>query len=488
MTVLVYTDPEAALDGVGTLVAAGSAERLQAPDVVARLPAAVRSRWSAMVNQADAGDEGATAETWLDGEAPARVVACVLPATTSRHNSPARPHVLAKLLARALGGPGDAGVLLALDEAAHGFAAGCAVPRVLPLYDRKVRAGGEPPERAVRVCLVAPDAPAPDLLDQLAATAEGIRTAARLVDMPASELHTDAFVEELGALADAVGATMEVLRGTDLEARGYGGLWNVGRTATHPPALVVLTHAPEGARRSVVWVGKGIVYDTGGLSLKGKTGMPGMKGDMGGAAAVAGAFAATVRAGFEQRLQAVLCLAENSIGPGAMRPDDVITQASGKTVEVNNTDAEGRLVLGDGVAHAVAHLTPDVIVDLATLTGAQPIATGRRHAGVVTNDERLERLAVAAGRASGDLVHPLPYCPEFHRLEFKSKVADLKNSVKDRSNAQSSCAAQFVAEHLGAYAGPWMHVDMAGPSTDDERGTGYGVALLTQLFLRGEAL
>ncbi len=216
---------------------------------------------------------------------------------------------------------------------------------------------------------------------------------------------------------------------------------------------MVLSHTPADAKRSVAWVGKGIVYDTGGLSLKGKTDMPGMKRDMGGAACVLAAFEAAVRGGFPDALHAVLCLAENAIGPEAVRNDDVLTLYSGKTVEVNNTDAEGRVVLADGIAYAVKHLSPEIIVDLATLTGAQLVATGKRHAAIVCNDEALEARCVAAGRHSGDLVHPLPYAPEFFRSEFKSDVADLKNSVKDRMNAQSSCAAQFIAEHLGDFAG-----------------------------------
>ena len=241
---------------------------------------------------------------------------------------------------------------------------------------------------------------------------------------------------------------------------------------------------PPGARRTLAWVGKGIVYDTGGLSLKGKDGMPGMKADMGGAAAVTGAFFAAVRAGYGQNLHALLCLAENAIGPQAVRPDDIIKLYSGKTVEINNTDAEGRLVLGDGVAHAVKHLQPDAIVDLATLTGAQLVATGRRHAAIVANDDGIEARAMRSGKRSGDLVHPLPYCPEFYRKEFESKVADMKNSVKDRANAQSSCAAQFIAEHLGDFDGQWLHVDLAGPASAEERGTGFGVALLVDMFLR----
>eukprot|EP00741_Cyanophora_paradoxa_P022923 tig00021525_g22143.t1 len=146
---------------------------------------------------------------------------------------------------------------------------------------------------------------------------------------------------------------------------------------------------------------------------------------------------------------------------------------SGKTVEINNTDAEGRLVLADGLAYAVKHLQPDVILDMATLTGAQDVATGQKHAAIIANDEELEGACVRAGRASGDLVHPLLYCPEFFR-----------GDVKNRMNASSSCAAQFLADHLGEYAGKWVHVDMAYPVHSGERATGYGVALITELFGR----
>ena len=219
---------------------------------------------------------------------------------------------------------------------------------------------------------------------------------------------------------------------------------------------------------------------------------------MGGAAALMSGFEAAVDIGTgDTAVHLLLCLAENAIGPTALRNDDVIRCLSGKTCEVNNTDAEGRLVLSDGVAHATAlpsklpglkpDAQPDLLVDMATLTGAQMIATGRRHAGIVANTDEVERLAVAAGKRSGDPVHPLPFCPEFYRKEFKSQVADMKNSVKDRSNAQSSCAANFIYENIHPkYEGGWCHVDLAGPAFIDDRGTGYGVALtLAMLEVEG---
>jgi len=211
--------------------------------------------------------------------------------------------------------------------------------------------------------------------------------------------------------------------------------------------------------------------------------MPGMKRDMGGAAAVLTGFTAAVKSGnLKTPLHAVLCLAENAVGPNSIRPDDIIQLYSGKTVEINNTDAEGRLVLADGLAYSIKNLKPKLIADFATLTGAQGVSTGKRHAAIVCNNDELEAIALNAGKISGDLTFPLPYCPEFFKDEFKSEVADMKNSVKDRNNAQASCAAQFIANHFGDYNGPWLHVDMASPVHNGERATGYGVGLIFQLL------
>ena len=174
---------------------------------------------------------------------------------------------------------------------------------------------------------------------------------------------------------------------------------------------------------------------------------------------------AAVLAGFPENLHAVLCLAENSVDSRSTRPDDVITLYSGKTVEVNNTDAEGRLVLGDGTAYACKHLGPDIIIDLATLTGAQSYATGLRHAGVLANTAALEAFLVAAGKRSGDLCFPLLYCPELLGVApmFPSEVADMKNSTRDRSNAPSSGAGHFIEEHLCSSGSKpaWAHIDIA---------------------------
>lgn len=168
--------------------------------------------------------------------------------------------------------------------------------------------------------------------------------------------------------------------------------------------------------------------------------------------------------------------------------DDILMAYSGLTVEINNTDAEGRLVLSDGVAHVSKHLDCDLIVDMATLTGAQGISTGKLHALIVANDEELEKRAVAAGKRSGDMVHPGLFAPDILLGEFDSEFADLRNSVKDRGNAQSSCAGLFIHRHLEhtGYSGRWLHVDMCSPAYKPlgDFSTGWGVGLLTTL-LRG---
>ncbi|CAK9294893.1 unnamed protein product [Gordionus sp. m RMFG-2023] len=313
----------------------------------------------------------------------------------------------------------------------------------------------------------------------------GTRMTSVIVDMPCNVLSTNEFVQEIQRIGDDLGIVPKIIRGADLEIEGFGGIYGVGKAAVNPPALVILSHEPPNSEFNIAWVGKGIVYDTGGLSIKGKSAMLGMKRDCGGAAAILGAFYSCVKLGFSHTLHAVFCLAENSVGPNATRPDDIHTMYSGKTVEINNTDAEGRLVLADGVSYASNDLNCDIILDMATLTGAQGIATGKYHAALITNNSTWENYCVDAGKSSGDLVYPLPYCPELHFSEFSSSLADMKNSVADRSNAQASCASLFIASHLKNgfdFPGVWLHVDMAYPVHSGERATGYGVGLLLTLF------
>uniref|UniRef100_A0A8C0NV67 Cytosol aminopeptidase domain-containing protein n=1 Tax=Canis lupus familiaris TaxID=9615 RepID=A0A8C0NV67_CANLF len=260
-------------------------------------------------------------------------------------------------------------------ERSDAFASACALARAFPLFTHRSGASRRSEKKTVTVefFLVGQDNGPVEVstLQCLTNATEGVRLAARIVDTPCNEMNTDTFLEEIKKVGKDLGITPTIIRDEELKTRGFGGIYGVGKAALHPPALAVLSHTPEGATQTIAWVGKGIVYDTGGLSIKGKTTMPGMKRDCGGAAAVLGAFRAAIKQGFKDNLHAVFCLAENSVGPNATRPDDIHLLYSGKTVEINNTDAEGRLVLADGVSYACKDLGADIILDMATLTGAQ---------------------------------------------------------------------------------------------------------------------
>lgn len=418
-----------------------------------------------------------TCSLWLNNATVA-----ALPVKCSRHNTPSRAHSLARLVKSCLVG-GDEFVVIVC-ERADVFASTSAVARVLPLFTAKSTASTNKRSVTVEFLLVdGGEALNAEDIACLDALAHSIRLTAKIVDIPCADMHTDAFLEEVRAVGKELNIEPVIIQGEDLKEKGLGGIYGVGKAATHLPALAVLSHRPEKAEKNIAWVGKGIVYDTGGLCIKTKVGMCGMKVDCGGAAGMLGAFYLAVKMGFTENLHAVLCIAENAVGPLSYKPDDILTLYSGKTVEINNTDAEGRLVLGDGVAYAQKDLKADVVVDMATLTGAQGIATGKYHAGILTNNEDWELACVKAGQNSGDLVHPVPYSPELHYPEFSSVVADMKNSVADRSNAQVSCAGLFIGSHLGFdFPGVWLHIDMASPAHVGDRATGYGPALLNTLF------
>ncbi len=431
------------------------------------------------------GMGGNAAGTLVSGGEPRKLAVGVLPDTVSRHNSPTRAEAIRKVVAQSLTGrKGNAGILLVLDDPEHYRAAATAIARCLPRYTAS--SGKTPAEPTLDVLAVDPEGRPIPASARVAEVAEAAREAARLVDVPPSELDPAGFHIEVSKLVRGLtGVTKKALVGDQLLAAGLGGIHAVGRTAVSAPRMIVLTHRPKrGGKRHIALVGKGVTYDTGGLSLKTGGTMNGMKADMGGAAAVLGAFLALVKAGAPCRVSAVLCMAENAMGPRSFKNDDVLRLHSGKTVEINNTDAEGRLLLGDGVSYAARVLKADVVLDAATLTGAQGVATGNLHAALVSNDAELEAVMVAAGMASGDLVFPLPFAPEFYRAEFKSEVADMRNSVANRSNAQVSCAAEFVHWHLDGAGVKWAHVDLAFPAWQRGRGTGFGVALLEEAVRR----
>ena len=428
--------------------------------------------WKAMLRSIKAKDSARTTSTWVGAN---KVALAMLPESCSRHNSPSRAWAITAAC-QSVVGPGKWSIV-ALIDSQNATATAAAIAKAFSTFSAK---SSTTIQRSIEVVLMGEDGVIMDT--KLNSLMAGVQYAASLFDRPTSSLNVSDFVAEAESLTAIEGVSLEVIRGNELRDGGFGGFWGVGKAAQDPPALVCLRWSPKPNGPRVAWVGKGIVYDTGGLSLKSKTGMPGMKGDMGGAAAVLGAFRVAVNQRAPYNISAVLCLAENAIGPDATRPDDVLTMYSGKTVEINNTDAEGRLVLADGVAWCAANERPDCIIDIATLTGAAPTSVGKSLAALYCNNEELENLAVVSGRECGELCHPLPYLPEFFRQEFSSSIADMKNSVKNRANGQSACAGQFIGNHLTDQSIQWLHIDIAGPAWGQKkRGSGFGVALLNQI-------
>jgi leucyl aminopeptidase len=319
--------------------------------------------------------------------------------------------------------------------------------------------------------------------------AEAVGFARDLVNEPAAGKGPAALADRIAAAAAGAGMTVEVWDTGRLEAERMGGVLGVGAGSHRPPCLVVLAHRPPGATATLALVGKGIVFDSGGLSLKPADMMEAMKTDMAGAAAVAAASVAVARLGVAVNLHAYLPLAENLPGGGAQRPGDVLRTRNGKTIEVLNTDAEGRLILADALALA-AESAPDLIVDLATLTGACRVGLGDKIAGLFGTRGAPERVSAAAAGA-GERVWALPL-PDDYRPLIDSDVADMKNSTGSRYGGAIT-AALLLAEFVGEV--PWAHLDIAGPARADKAehyitkgATGFGVRTLVELAVQSAAM
>ncbi len=428
------------------------------------------------------GDRGASASTLSSGKIGQLMVG-VLPNEGSRYNSPSRAAAIHRVVASSgIGRKKKGAVLLILDDAAHVLPACNAIGRALPELSLK---SGKKSAKSLRIGAIDKRGKVISIDKSTKETVTSNRIAARLVDTPPTDLNPTAYARVIRATLKGIpNVTIKEIKGDALLKAKLGGIHAVGRCAVEPPRMIIATYAPPRATgKHFALVGKGITYDTGGLHIKGRGGMEGMKADMGGSAAVLGAFRTlTTTKAVRNKVTLIMCLAENAIGPAAYKPDDVITMHSGKTVEINNTDAEGRLLLGDGVSYAARVLKADTIIDAATLTGAQLIATGLLHAAVFSNDAKLEQTAVESGTRSGDLCHPLPFAPEFYKQEFATPLADMRNSVKNRGNAQSSCAAQFIYWHIEDTQAKWLHIDLAGPAFPSNRATGYGVALVAEMI------
>jgi leucyl aminopeptidase len=381
-------------------------------------------------------------------------------------------------------------------------------------YRAKAAAGDRPP--VADVVVLAPDdvaARAHDVLARVRVLGDAVATTRDLVNTPPSDLYPESFARVAQEAVSNLPIELTVLDEAALADGGYGGLVGVGKGSARPPRLVRLDYAPEGARAHVALVGKGITFDSGGLSIKPASAMEDMKSDMAGAAAVLTSVVAAARLGLPVRVSGWLALAENMPSGTAQRPSDVLTIRGGRTVEVLNTDAEGRLVLADAIV-AAGESGPDLMVDVATLTGAQVVALGKRVSAVMSNQDALrDRLVRLAGEA-GELLWPMPLPPEL-RASLDSPVADIAN-IGERFGGML-VAGLFLAEFVPsrpaagktadvpADAGGsaqteatvepgdeqpirWAHLDIAGPAFNGGAAHGYtpagGTGVMVRTLLR----
>jgi leucyl aminopeptidase len=317
------------------------------------------------------------------------------------------------------------------------------------------------------------------------AVADGVFFARDLVNEPPNVLSPEEFAKRTQGLAK-LGVEVRVLGEAEMKKLGMGALLGVGQGSDRESKLVVMQwNGGKKAAAPVALVGKGVCFDSGGLSLKTGAGMMGMKGDMGGAAAVAGAIKALATRKARVNVVGVIGLVENMPDGMAQRPDDVVKSMSGQTIEVLNTDAEGRLVLADALWYTQSQFKPKCMIDLATLTGAIMIALGNDHAGLFSNDDVLAEQITGASRAVGEPAWRLPLGDGYDKL-LKSKIADMKNI--GGPHAGSITAAQFLQRFVNKT--PWAHLDIAGVAWQDGEhkelapswGTGWGVRALDRLI------
>ncbi len=332
-------------------------------------------------------------------------------------------------------------------------------------------------------------------LDRIRAVAAAVARTKDLVNTPPLDLFPERFAELAVEAADAAGVASRVWDDAALEADGFNGILAIGRGSSRGPRLVRLDYAPAGAAVHLALVGKGITFDSGGLSLKPGPSMVGMKMDMAGAAAVLSSILALAELRVPIRVTGWLCLAENMPSGTAVRPNDVLRMHGGTTVEIVNTDAEGRIVMADALAAASLE-QPDAIVDVATLTGAQVVALGNRIAGLMGDDDLVSRVREAAD-AVGEATWPMPLPADLLAL-LKSDTADLANAKLGTTVPGMLLAGVFLQEFVGTREGsderiPWAHLDIAGPGYNSGGGWGHtgtgatGVAVRTLVRL-GEGL
>jgi leucyl aminopeptidase len=342
----------------------------------------------------------------------------------------------------------------------------------------------EPLEQIVIATKSTSDAAAKRALVRAEIIARNTAMVRDLINTPPSHLTPDSFCARMKKLATPLGLKVEILNEATLKNQGYGGIIGVGQGSANPPRLLHISYTPSKARARYAFVGKGITFDTGGLALKPANGMEAMKSDMSGAAAVIGAIFAIAELKLPVAIDAWAPLAENMVSENATRPSDIISIYGGKTVEVLNPDAEGRLVLADAIVRAqeVAKKAGglDGIIDVATLTGAQVVALGTRTSAVMTNDVEFSQQFLEASEKAGEAFWPMPL-PEELRASLDSPVADLAN-IGDRMGGML-VAGLFLKEFIEPDIS-WLHLDIAGPAYNESTPHGYTPVGGTGIALR----
>ncbi len=325
------------------------------------------------------------------------------------------------------------------------------------------------------------------MLPRIEATGRGTILAREWVSTPSNDKFPALLAEAFASTAREAGLEVQVWDEKQLLAEKFNALLAVAAGSTHPPRMVEMIYTPKAPEKTIVLVGKGVTFDTGGINLKPSAGMEAMKADMSGAAVVAGAMTAVALTKPRHRIIGIMPIVENMPSGSATRPGDVVTSYAGKTVEIGNTDAEGRLILIDAIAYAIQKHQPDLLIDLATLTGACVVALGEKMAGLFTPDDALAEAVVTAGAQTFERCWRMPL-PEDYKELLKSEIADISNMPSSRYGGAIT-AALFLSEFAGRTR--WAHIDIAGPSFAKKGseycgpgGTGFGVRLLCELLER----
>jgi leucyl aminopeptidase len=375
-------------------------------------------------------------------------------------------------------------------EQAHGFIEGLMLGQYRFDQYKEPKPDEPAPQRvkAVTITLEALTKAAADRCEQARVACESANWARDLANTPPNDMTPSQLAHAALEMAEAAGCEGQVLDRNWLEELEMGAFLGVARGSAEPPTLSVLRYTHEAATQTVALVGKGVTFDTGGISIKPSQDMHEMKFDMCGAAAVLGAFRALAALKPAINILCVVPACENSPSGNAQRPGDVVRAYNGKTIEVHNTDAEGRLILADALAYTVAEYAPACVVDLATLTGACVVALGHYAAGMMTTDDALANSLDAAGKVTGERVWRFPLWNDYDKL-IEGTHADICN-IGPPKEAGAIVGGAFLKHFVDKT--PWAHLDIAGaawggkhiPYLDPKHATGYGVRLLTEWVLR----